>query len=107
MLKKYIPHYRQLLNLAMPLVLTQAGQMSVLLIDNAMVGRVGTTDLAAASFASSIHTVIMLFGLGVFLGVTPLVSHARGGKNDSQVACIIKNGFALSGLLFLQVGSGL
>ena len=103
MLRNYILHYRQLLNLAMPLVLTQAGQISVLLIDNAMVGHVGTSDLAAASFANSIHTVIMLFGLGVFLGVTPLVSHARGGRNDSQVASIIKNGFALSGLLLLGI----
>lgn len=103
MFRNYSLHYRQLLNLAMPLVLTQAGQMSVQLIDNAMVGHVGTTELAAASFANSLHTVIMLFGLGVFLGVTPLASHARGAGNDSQVAEIIKNGFALAGVLLCGI----
>ena len=103
MLQKYYPHYRSLLKLAIPLVLTQAGQMTVQLVDTAMVGHVGTAELAAASFANSIYIVIMLFGLGVFLGVTPLVSHARGANNDQQVAVLMKNGFALSGLLLVGV----
>ncbi len=96
MLHKYLPYYRALLNLAMPLVLTQAGQMTVQLIDNAMVGRYGTPELAAASFANSVYVVIMLFGLGVFIGVTPLVGRARGSNNDRQVAAIMKSGFVLS-----------
>ena len=103
MLQKYYPYYRSLLKLAFPLVLTQAGQMTVLLVDAAMVGHVGTAELAAASFANSIYVVIMLFGLGVFLGVTPLISHARGANDDRQVAVLIKNGFALSGLLLVGI----
>ncbi len=99
MLGKYSPHYIQLLKLAMPLVLTQAGQMTVQLISIAMVGRVGTAELAAASFANNIYIVIMLFGLGLFLGVTPLVGHARGADDDRQAAAVMKSGFALSGLL--------
>ena len=51
----------------MPLVLTQVGQMTIQLINSAMVGRYGTAELAAASFANSVYVVIMLFGLGVFL----------------------------------------
>ncbi len=99
MLQKYYPDYLRLLKLAMPLVLTQAGQMTVQLIDVAMVGRVGTAELAAASFANSVYIVIMLFGLGVFLGVTPLVGHARGANDDRQVAATMRSGFALSGFL--------
>jgi MATE family multidrug resistance protein len=68
MLKGYFPFYKRLLRIAFPLVLTQAGQMSVQLIDNAMVGRVGTAELAAASFANSIYIIIMVFGLGILLG---------------------------------------
>ena len=77
--------------------------MTVQLVDNAMVGHVGTAELAAASFANSIYVVIMLFGLGVFLGVTPLVSHARGANDDQGVAVLMKNGFALSGLLLVGI----
>jgi MATE family multidrug resistance protein len=105
MLQKYYPHYRSLLKLAVPLVMTQAGQMTVLLVDTAMVGHVSTTALAAASFANNIYIVIMLFGLGVFLGITPLVSHARGANNDQQAAAIMKNGFALSALLLVGITS--
>ena len=99
MLRKYWPQYSRLLKLAVPLVLTQAGQMSVQLIDNAMVGRFGTAELAAASFANSVYVVIMLFGLGVFLGVTPLVGKACGANDDRQAARVMKSGFALSGML--------
>jgi multidrug resistance protein, MATE family len=99
MFRKYFPHYRELLSLAMPLVLTQAGQMSIQLINSAMVGRYGTAELAASSFANSVYVVIMLFGLGVFLGVTPLVGRARGAGDDREAAVIIKSGFALSALL--------
>lgn len=99
MLRKYAPYYLRLLKLATPLVLTQAGQMTVQLIDNAMVGRFGTAELAAASFANSIYVVIMLFGLGIYLGVTPLVGHARGANDDRQAASIMKSSFALSAIL--------
>ena len=99
MLRTYIPFYKRLIGLATPLILTQVGQMTVQLVDTAMIGRVGTTELAAASFSNSIYVVIMLFGLGIFLGVTPLVAHARGAMNDLRVAVLIRNGFMLSGLL--------
>ncbi len=99
MLRKYYSHYTQLLQLAIPLVLTQAGQMSVQLVDTAMVGRVGTAELAAASFANNIYMVVMLFGLGIFLGITPLVGQFRGANDDLQVAVTMKSGFALTGLL--------
>lgn len=101
MISTYFIYYKRLLKLAFPLVLTQAGQMIVQLVDNAMVGRVGTVELAAASFANSIFVVIMVFGLGVFLGITPLIGHALGAKNDLKVASIIKNGLFLS--IFLIV----
>jgi MATE family multidrug resistance protein len=104
-MRKYIPFYLRLLKLAMPLVLTQAGQMSVQLIDNAMVGRVGSTELAAASFANSIYVMIMVFGLGIFIGITPLISQALGAKNDLKVAEIIKNGFALSSVLVILLAT--
>lgn len=104
MIKKYIPYYQRLLKLAFPLVLTQAGQMVVQLVDNAMVGRVGTTELAAASFANSIYVVVMVFGMGIFLGVTPLIGHALGSKNDNQVASTMKNSLILSVFLVSILG---
>ncbi|MBN2337325.1 MAG: MATE family efflux transporter [Acidobacteria bacterium] len=95
--------YGRLIRLALPLVMTQAGQITVHLVDNAMIGRVGTTELAAASFANSIYVVIMLFGIGVFMGVTPLVSRARGERDDLAAAVLMKSSLAFSGLLIAVV----
>ena len=98
-LKVYFPYYKRLLKLAFPLVLTQAGQMIVQLVDNAMVGRVGTEELAASSFAGSVFVIVMVFGIGIYLGITPLVSNAIGSDNKIKVAEMIKNGTVLSVLL--------
>jgi MATE family multidrug resistance protein len=100
-IKKYFPFYKRLMKLAFPLVLTQAGQTTIQLIDNAMVGRVGTIELAAASFANSIFVVIMLFGMGLFFGITPLLGRAMGEGNDLKAAEIMKNGFSLSGIVLV------
>jgi len=95
-LKIYLPYYGRLLRLALPLVLTQAGQLSIQLIDNAMVGRYGTDELAAAAFANNVYLVVMLLGMGVFIGITPLIGHARGSKHPFHASSIIKSGFGLS-----------
>ncbi|MBN2242344.1 MAG: MATE family efflux transporter [Acidobacteria bacterium] len=99
MIRSHLPYYRGLLKLGVPLVLTQAGQMSVQLIDNAMIGHYGTAELAAASFANNIYIVVMLLGMGMFMGITPLIGHARGAKDDRLAAVILKSGWVLSAFL--------
>ncbi len=103
MLSKYYPYYHRLLKLAIPLVFTQAGQMIVHLVDNAMVGRVGTTELAAASFANSVFMIGMIFGIGIFIGITPIIGKALGQNNPDRIAQIIKNGLILSAIITLVV----
>lgn len=58
----YLPVYRKNLTLAVPVIFSQIGQVTVNLADNMMVGHVGTTELAAASFAINVFHVGMLFG---------------------------------------------
>lgn len=99
MLKHYLPYYKRLATLAIPVVLTQAGQMVVHLADNAMVGRVGTIELAAASFANSVFMVIMMLGMGIIFGITPLLGHAIGAKKDKEAASIIKNGIIMASIV--------
>ena len=72
----YIPVYRKNLTLAVPVIFSQIGQVTVNLVDNIMVGHLGTTELAAASFTINIFHVGMLFGLGITLGITPLVGQS-------------------------------
>jgi MATE family multidrug resistance protein len=88
----YLPVYRKNLTLAVPVILAQIGQVTVNLADNMMVGHVGTTELAAASFAINVFHVGMLFGLGITLGITPLVGQSFNSQNPGGVGAWLKNG---------------
>lgn len=102
-LKEYYPVYKANLWLAFPVILSQAGQVSVNLIDNMMVGHVGTTELAAASFAMNIFLFGMLFGMGITIGLTPLVGHSFGGSKLEKVGEWFKNGLLAHSLIALTL----
>lgn len=91
-IKTYFPIYKKNLVLALPVILSQVGQVSVSLVDNMMVGHKGTTELAAASFSNSIFMVGMLMGMGICMGLTPVVGRYFGQKNESQLGSYLKNG---------------
>jgi len=91
-IREYIPFYKRNLALAFPIVLSQLGQVSVSLVDNMMVGHVGTTELAAAAFANSIFMVGMVFGMGLTFGLTPLVGKAFGNGDLKTTIVWLKNG---------------
>lgn len=57
-----------------------------------MVGHLGTAELAAASFSSSVFSVGMLFGLGITIGLTPLVGQSIYSKNQNSLGSWLKNG---------------
>lgn len=89
----YLPIYRKNLSLAVPVIFAQIGQITVNLADNMMVGHVGTTELAAASFAINVFHIGMLFGLGFTLGLTPLVGQSFNTQNPGGVGVWLRNGF--------------
>jgi len=91
-LKTYLPVYRKNLFLAVPVIFSQIGQVSVNLADTMMVGHVGTTELAAASFAVNVFHVGMLLGIGITYGLTPLVGQSFGSKNTKELGSWLKSG---------------
>lgn len=91
-LSDYIPVYRKNLTLAVPVIFSQIGQVTVNLVDNIMVGHLGTTELAAASFAINIFHVGMLFGLGITMGITPLVGQSLNSQNPNNTGSWFRNG---------------
>jgi len=91
-LASYIPFYKRNIRLALPVVLSQIGQVTVQLVDVMMVGHVGTAELAASSFANNIFMIGMFFGMGITYGLTPLVGNSFGNSNLKQVVIWLKNG---------------
>ena len=96
--KKY---YAQNLKVALPVILSLAGQSVVQMIDTMMVGRLGAVPLAAVSLSCSIITNVMMIGMGIAMALTPLVG-VRFVQNDNKaVASLFQNSLLLNFVIAL------
>ncbi|WP_027572405.1 MATE family efflux transporter [Bradyrhizobium sp. WSM1743] len=66
------------LRLAVPMMLTQLGQIAMITTDLAMIGRLGEDAVAAAALAHTVYFVSFTFGLGLTSAVAPLAAQAFG-----------------------------
>ncbi|WP_339869577.1 MATE family efflux transporter [uncultured Algoriphagus sp.] len=85
-------HFSTTFTLAFPVVLSQLGQVLVGVADSMMVGRMGAVPLAAASLGNSIFFVILMFGMGISMGITPLVSVAEGKGKFKRIGHLFQHG---------------
>lgn len=102
---EYKISYRKTFFLAYPVVLSQFGHIMVGVVDTAMVGQIGTIPQAAVALANSLYILVLVFGLGVSYGVTPLVAAADSAKDDRENSDLLKHSIiintAIGVLLFL------
>ncbi len=61
-----------------------------------MVGHLGTTELAAASFSLNIFMIGMLLGMGITMGLTPLVGHSFISNSRNNISCWFRNGLLVN-----------
>lgn len=98
---RYRSHYRDNLNLAIPVVISQLGHTLVGTSDTIVIGHfAGTVSLAAVSLANSIFIILMMIGIGVSYGITPLIAQHNGRKNYSECGKLLSNS------LFINVVTG-
>tara|TARA_R110002072_G_scaffold131586_2_gene271344 strand:+ start:60185 stop:61522 length:1338 start_codon:yes stop_codon:yes gene_type:complete len=83
------------------------GHTVVQLVDNIMVGQLGTAELAAVSLGNSFMFIAMSLGIGFSTAITPLVAEADGENNFASGKSAFKHGLFLCSvlgiLLFLMV----
>ncbi len=96
---------REALILAVPVMLTQLGQVSVQLFDNIIVGNLlGAKALAAVSLGNAVFFSVFVFGLGISFAIPPLVSEAHAQKKHHRINSVFRHGFVLNiavGLLLM------
>ncbi|GMQ27720.1 MATE family efflux transporter [Algoriphagus confluentis] len=103
-------HFKTTFILAYPVMLSQLGQVAVGVADSMMVGQLGPVPLAASALANSIFFVIMMFGIGVSMGITPLVSVADGKSRLKRISRLFSHGLWINvtaGILLIGVILGL
>jgi Na+-driven multidrug efflux pump len=67
--------------LAYPVIMGMLGHTFVGLVDNIMVGQLGSAELAAVSLGNSFLFIAMSLGIGFSTAITPLVAEADS-END-------------------------
>src|SRR3954462_1243580 len=77
--------FAETLKLAVPMALTQLGQIAMMTTDLALVGRLGDQAVAAAAPASTVFFVSFTFGMGLVSAVAPLAAQAFGARNPHRV----------------------
>jgi len=67
-----------MLRLAIPVAMSQLGQMFMAIVDTYMVGKLGPQQIGAVGIANAYFFAVAISGIGVLLGLDYLVSHAHG-----------------------------
>lgn len=94
---KYKPYYSDNLRLAMPIVVSQLGHTVVHLADSVIVGHfAGTIQLAAVSLVNSLFMLILVLGLGISYGLTPLMAQENGRKNYEECGKLLSNSLIIN-----------
>ena len=78
-----------------PIILGELTQMSLGMIDNAMVGAISYKQLAAAALVNSVLGIPFVLGIGITMSVSQMVSMAHGRRDGMQVSHYFYNGFWL------------
>lgn len=91
--------------MALPLVLTNAGNMLLGLVDVAVVGRLGESAIAGAGLGNAIYFTAALFGLGTLFGLDPLLSQAIGAGDRRGARGVLTQGLWLAAILSLPLAA--
>ena len=91
------------LKLAVPLALTQLGQIAMMTTDLAFIGRLGDGAVAAAALAHTIFFVSFTVGMGLMSAVSPLAAQAYGARNPHRVRRSLRVGLWAAFLISLPV----
>lgn len=95
--QKYKSHYSDNLALAIPVVISQLGHTLVQTSDTIIIGHfAGTVSLAAVSLANSIFNVVMMIGIGISYGLTPLIAQHNGRESYEECGRLLSNSLLIN-----------
>lgn len=93
------------IKLSLPIIFGELAQMSLHLIDSAMIGSVGYKQLAAAALVFSVVNIPFVIGIGITISVSQMVSLAHGKQDKPLISHYFYNGFWLCGMFAVIIAS--
>ncbi|VVN36175.1 Multidrug resistance protein NorM [Pseudomonas fluorescens] len=87
---------KNLLGLALPIMVAQLATTAMGFVDAVMAGRVGPRDLAAVALGNSIWVPVFLLMTGTLLATTPKVAQRFGAGTHSEIGPIVRQALWLA-----------
>ena len=103
----FTQNHRDVSKLAAPIILGELAQMSLHLIDAAMIGAVSYKHLSATSLVINFINIPFIFGIGMTIAVAQLVSLASGKFDKPLVSHYLFNGFIICLIMGILISAGL
>ena len=101
--KEYLPFYRRNLKVALPIVFAQLGGAVVQFADVKMVGALGTIELAAVAFATSVLVIALVASMSVLQSITPLTAYKYVNHDHEEVTKYLQNGLVQCVIVSLAI----
>jgi MATE family multidrug resistance protein len=95
----------ELWQLAWPLVMTQLGFMMLGVVDTLLLGHLSVEMLGAAALGNMWGWASLALGMGVVLGIDPLVSQAHGNGDVAGAALALQRGIVVALLVSIPVAA--
>ena len=102
-LSQYTKEFSYNLRLAFPVILGMLGHTLIGIVDNFMVGNLGSTELAAVSLGNSFIFIGMSLGIGFSTAITPLIAEADAEKDDKKIRTTFHHGLLLCVILGIAI----
>ena len=96
---KYTKEFSYNLKLAYPVILGMLGHTLIGIVDNFMVGNLGSTELAAVSLGNSFIFIGLSIGIGFSTAITPLIAEADAEKDTKKIRTTFHHGLLLCTIL--------
>jgi len=87
--------FSKTLTIAIPLIISNISQVSLGLIDSAMIGAVDYKQLAASSLVINLVAIPQVLGIGMTMAMSPLIAIANGQQDVHKASKVLFNGFLL------------
>jgi MATE family multidrug resistance protein len=93
--------------LALPIGIGQLGHVLTGIADYTMLGHHDSLEMASTTFATSVFFPIMILGMGISIGLTPIVAKANGAKEKSKISRLFSTGLQLNTIIGVILFLGL
>ncbi len=89
--------------LSAPVALAQLGLMTIGVVDTLMLSRVGVAELAASALGNAWQWTFLSLGVGLVMGIDPLISQAHGRGDGPGTALALQRGIVLALLASIPI----